>query len=333
MMQLKKTGFHPFLRVMGISLVVILIVRESAFADLNKLAAAKKAIIDLKTATLVHDEAGLSASYQAIAELGTNAIPEIREALQAAEPRVRASLIQSLIGIGDKAATDILLETAFKDTVPQVAQLAANCIDNRQIPRALTEAEVKAALDHLKGESTPTGVIWARLLAGAPHLDPATVQKITETICDRFVSEITTPLKVRLYESGYISGDVHWLNQFLIAFASLDSGGSIPVLKERRADVTDPNVRKWLMIALGMSRDPNVGDELRALVENDNEDVSLRAIALRAYAQSTHIKAIPLLEKFLNDKTPGPKPNSPPLAIVSQGELFKLRNDVKRPAK
>jgi hypothetical protein len=75
-----------------------------------------------------------------------------------------------------------------------------------------------------------------------------------------------------------------------------------------------------------MSADETAGDELRKLVETKSVDVSTRALGLRAYGHALKENAIPLLQVYTTDATPGPDPKAPPLGLVAGDMISMIRN-------
>jgi hypothetical protein len=98
----------------------------------------------------------------------------------------------------------------------------------------------------------------------------------------------------------------------------------VPVLRQEMAKENEPRLKLWLTIAAGMSGDETVAQNLHKVIASESEDSSLRAIALRAYGHSLKDKAIPLLEQYIWDITPGPNRRSPPLSTVARSELARL---------
>lgn len=85
----------------------------------------------------------------------------------------------------------------------------------------------------------------------------------------------------------------------------------------------NPHLRKWLALALGMVGVDTVAGELKEIIAS-NDNSSVRAIALRAYAMALGGRSIPLLENYANDETPGPNPRHPPIRVVARDELRRL---------
>lgn len=87
------------------------------------------------------------------------------------------------------------------------------------------------------------------------------------------------------------------------------------------------------MIAAGMLGDESVVEQVRGIVESE-PDVSMRALALRAYAWTAKQKAIPFLRQFANDQTTGGTDCHGrlfPLQIVARDELAELEPKTPRP--
>ncbi len=86
-----------------------------------------------------------------------------------------------------------------------------------------------------------------------------------------------------------------------------------------------------------MCRDESAAEELRQFVLASEEDVSERALAVRAYALAAGTNAIPLLESLIENNeigyVPGHPPSEPgvrlmtrPLQIVAKDELAGLKH-------
>ncbi len=85
--------------------------------------------------------------------------------------------------------------------------------------------------------------------------------------------------------------------------------------------------RRWLLVCLAYGGDRIHLEVLERTVEDSEEDSSIRAVALRGYARATQVDAIPLLQKYEHDTTPGPDPRRSPLKVVAHDELYDLRGE------
>jgi len=283
----------------------------------------------LGAATRNQQEIERNSVVEQLRELGTNALPVILEEMKTAEVPLRINLVHVVRGIGGDESTQALLQIALNDPDSEVSRLATSSIDNRVIRRRLTAEEWATLKQRIKTGSSGEAQTWAYILAHSSLIhDP----QIVESIIERFMEDVQNPSldASRPHLGSYITGKAKALNSYLRAFFFMDSALAIPALKRRMTTAADPKALKWLTIALGMAGDENQEQDLQKIVEDVEEDVSVRAEALRAYTRATKARAIPLLESLLKDKTPGPDPLRPPLALVARGELYWLRNPEKR---
>jgi HEAT repeat protein len=172
----------------------------------------------------------------------------------------------------------------------------------------------------------------ARVLAKCINL-PADVR--VGAVLPRFVQAVVSPVPVEPVRYVYVSPRVYALNQFLLAFSYIGEPAVAP-LQAQRAGATDPELRKWLILALGMAGEAGVAGELEEVVRND-PDRYVRCTAVRAYARSAGVGAISLLRSLLTDETEseyGRDPLGNPyrlIAGVARDELSRLELGGVRP--
>ena len=286
-------------------------------------------IENLGATTRNQQEIERNSVIEQLRELGTNALPVILEEMKTAEVPLRINLVHVVRGIGGDESTQALLQIALNDPDSEVSRRATSSIDNRVIRRQLTAEEWATLKQRIKTGSSGEAQTWAYILAHSSLIhDP----QIVESIIERFMEDVQNPSldASRPHLGSYITGKAKALNSYLRAFFFMDSALAIPALKSRMTTAADEKALKWLTIASGMAGDESHAPALQKIVEDGGEDISLRAEALRAYARAAKAAAIPLLERLLDDKTAGPDPLRPPLAVVSRSELHGLRNPEKR---
>jgi HEAT repeat protein len=283
----------------------------------------------LHIATRDSQEAKRNSVIEQLREEGTNALPVIYEAMKTADVPLRMNLVHVVRRMHADESTEALLRIALEDPSPEVSRMAVTCIDNRIIRRPLTLSEWATVTERIRTRTSAEAKVWAYILA---HSGIITDPQVVEAILRRFLEDVKDPsLDVSGPHLGsYILGKAQALNSYLRAFYFMDSALAIPALKRAFATTTDESTRKWLTIALGMAGDESQSWALLDIVENTDDDSSIRAEALRAYARAAKAQAIPVLEGFLADRTPGPDPVRPPLAVVARSELYWLRNPEKR---
>jgi hypothetical protein len=193
---------------------------------------------------------------------------------------------------------------------------------NRIIDFPLTETQIRSLTERIDHPSGLIAADWGYVLARARHVDS---ERIITPVVERFkraIREGKGPLPY--YRGSYLDDDAYFLNGFTRVFPFLRQDIATPVLKREIGEAQDARARLWLMIAAGMNGDEGVGEELLRVVDAENENSSVRALALRAYARAVREKAIPLLQRYQGDKTPGPNPRRPPLDLVARDELSRL---------
>lgn len=261
---------------------------------------------------------------RALAKAGTNAIPVISAVIGTGDKEFRLRLVRALGGIGADEATKLLLERFLTDPDARVSLDALSRLQNRTIRTPVPHAQVTNLLARVGTEDIHIAGPIAGVLSKTQGLDES---EVAASVVGRFAREITeSPLadEGMSLHGAYLSRRAIALNQFVLAIANLNPVAVRPQLAEKLRIASDDVAKKWLWIALGISRDSSVETELLAIVRDEGEDVSLRALALRAYARAMGKQAVPVLKSYLTDKTPGADPRTRPMHIVAHDELARL---------
>jgi hypothetical protein len=248
---------------------------------------------------------------------GTNALTAINAALAEANPKVRMSLIGALAGIQGDTAAEALLKIAIDDEDTAVANFAAGSLEKRLIPRALASNELANVIARMRNCDPFTAVRWASLLARVRDAQPSDAALRIGAIVDRYEAETTNAASFRA-SGSYLSSQAFKLNAFLMVMPHMDASNAVSIVKRHHAQTVDPTVRKWLLFARGMCRDQTVIEELRQFVSDSEEDVSERALALKAYALAAGTNAIPFLESLIENTEVGYVPGHPPSELGDQ---------------
>lgn len=295
--------------------------------------ASQRTINRLAEAVRAGREVQLQSIIKELQGRGLAAVPAIRSALRTEPRTVRSHLVFTLGGIAGDAATHTLFDTALNDPDPNVARNALSRIGERRIRRPLLPDERETIVRRIRTGSSGEARTWAYTMAHSGLVDS---EEIAEVIVERFVKDVRNPpaeakeMPYRMSHGMYVSREASVLNNYLRAFHFANSQALVPVLRRYQAAATDDKPSKWLVIARGMAGESDVKEEVLEIVQNTNEDSSMRAVALRAYVRAAMEEAIPVLESLLNDRSPGPDPLRPPVAVVASDQLFWLRNPEKR---
>lgn len=288
-------------------------------------------IEDLRVAAANDDEPrGVDARRQ-LSGLGETAIPAIRAALAKSQGILRLELMAAVGGMDGDAATSYLLELATTDPDERVRAGALGYLSvPRTIQRPVT-AEEKAALFAMVSEDS--------LMAGSAALVVASCVSIpaeerARVVVSRFVREtMAAPLPADvLYPGITVSADVFRLLRFVVALEKIESpSDALAVLEEESSRLTaDEGAGKWLLIAQGFLESRAAAAPLLNLVETET-DLSLKAVALRAYARSAKHDAIPVLERYREEREAYLPPrhlglgSRDPLYNAAIGELARLK--------
>jgi hypothetical protein len=331
-------------------LIIVFIASVSAFATKS----ARAAVVTATTTNQVTVEemsalaSGMAQAIEAddfeTAELkkaqllsqGSTALPAIQEALRSEIPKVRMSLLELLSGMPGEVGAEELLKCAVNDLDSDVASVAAGMLEKRPIPRALSSNELGRAIMMLGSSDSTKAALWASLLARSRDAQPSDAQIRMTAIIDRFEIEILSG-QSSPKNRGYLSPTAMRLNAFLIALPHIAPKDSLPIVQGRYSKVSDHAVkRKWFLFARGMCRDQSVIEELREFIVNSQEDMSERAVAVKAYAVAAGTNAIPFLESLIGNGEVGQVPGHPPsetgsriltrpMQIVAKDELAGLK--------
>lgn len=272
---------------------------------------------------------------------GTNVVAAIRDAIDDPDSTGKMTLVGALFHIRGDAASDALLTLAVNDVDADVASVAAGMLDKRSIPRALSSEELARGVARMQDAKTRQGAWWASLLARVRDAQPSDAEIRTGAILDRFEAESALSPTNFVVGGDYLSADAMRLNAYLLTFPHLPSDTSVPMVKGRYDQAANPRVKKWLLLARGMCGEETAGRDLRQFALDTEQDVSERALALRAYMMAVGTNAVPLLERFLDDyevgHIPGLPPDEPgtinvayPLRVIARGELHWLKNPEQR---
>lgn len=259
---------------------------------------------------------------KALRGYGKDSIPAIKDGLKESENILFGlTLIQTLAGIKDDEAKKLLLEVGCQNVQSQVSRLALSGLMDTPINFPLSKEQFDFLIQQIK---------TAHLLksGGASRILTKCKFNITEELCDtiieRFKQEVISPTNLGPMHGSYLSPWVCALNQFLMSFSHLGGTAVKPLTKQLQQD--NKEVVKWIYLALGMTGDKSVAEQIKQVVEKD-PDRYIRAVAVRSYARSAGLDAIPLLETLTKDKTESEYDRLPdgtpvyPIQLVAQDEL------------
>ncbi len=290
-------------------------------------------IEELRAADVTGDEERRHRSVRRLSELADVAIPAIRTAMSNSQGIVRMELLCAIGGMDGDEAASALLEVAMAASDEGVQTVALNFLANRPIKRPLIAGE-KAALVELVSQSSALRAATASLvLAKCTAISGEERARVIVPRFLRAVSEPSQPLMGGGMGSS-LSAEASELTQFVLALEAIQSPNSVlERLKEGSLTYSNEKARKWSLVAQGFMGSSEVAAELQELVEKES-DLSLQALTLRAYARSAKYDAIPLLERYLEERTSS-KPARPvmlhtsgdPLEDAARGELFRLRRE------
>jgi hypothetical protein len=219
-------------------------------------------------------------------------------------------------------------DTALYDPDQGVVQTALNVFGNRAIPRELSVEEFIWIQSRVATAPSGEATAWAYALANSGL---ATNALIISVIAERYVADVRSPPPKAGNVGGggaYLKGEAFFYTQWLRVFRLADQALSRRILNVLYRRTTEPRVRFWLDLARGVTGDEEVGERLLKVVEDEGLDVSLRAVALRAYAGAMKGAAVPVLEKFKAERgqaTANCQGSVFPMAVVAQSELYRLR--------
>lgn len=252
---------------------------------------------------------------------------EVIQASLTAQNRFQAILVGVLISMAGDASTKILLDLVLQDPNGNLGALCMQGLENRPVNHPLTERQLQILMGRVQNADVIQAGMVARLLARCNSND-AVIR--ARPIIARFKKEIANPGAARPPAGSYLSAQTYALNQFLLAFSSLKDARVGNLLAQEIAAPGEANTLKWLTIAKGFTGDDSVAANLQTIAQQD-KDLSIRAVALRAYARAAKEKAIPFLMTFVDDKNVAGEDSHGklyPLQIVSQGEITMLKNKI-----
>jgi HEAT repeat protein len=287
---------------------------------------AKDFLTSLSNALILADWPRAEAAKKNLQAMGPEVIPQLMFCIKHGEGSrgYRSSLVDVIAKVGvQQESTSALVELGLTVADTNIAHRAAAWLGNRVIDCEIPDDYISPIIAQIAGSNAIVAARWAYLAARATRLDAS-----------RIVLPLIERLKRAVLESekqsdepasdSYLSARVRRLNGFVRVFQFVSSSVSIPALRSEVERSQDGPVRLWLTIALGMTGDETAGPELLELVESAKEDSSTRAVALRAYGHALGQKSLPVLERYKADKTPGPKPTSPPISVVARSTLAEL---------
>lgn len=261
----------------------------------------------------------------AVRQLGPEAIPLLREriAQEGVSRSVKINLFETLRQIPGEITTDTMLDLTLDNSDPELVRMAEAAIPRQYVlSRKLSDKEQAVLIARIRSDR---GVAekWAVILAHAEHIDQT---QVLHAFVDRFAQAIDTNMEGRgtAQRGSYLSREGFEMGEFLWVFPSFDAAKSLPLLEDATGRAKDEEARRWWFMARGMSGDMEVSGELGAIVKSHAEDVSIRALALRAYAYALNDEAVPFLHAYVRDKTPGPSSFGAPLEIVAREQLARI---------
>ena len=273
---------------------------------------------------------GMSKSAKEIAVSGPSARAEIYPLIRdtSVPSSVRIALLKGLQYAKGDDAHLFLLEIACNVTELSEAAmraLAGNAQLIQRITVVPTDAQLKQFIT-LVNEGPYNEAVTAAPVLGA--LQGAPLEQRLDPVRRWFLRLCTSPP----VGAGSIFREAH-LKGAVTVFASFGESARVPLRKALDTATGDELTRKWLLLALGHAGDPLVAGEVRALVNNTAENVSLRSAAVSAYTASAGEGALPDLELWSKDLTKVVddmhKQETFPIAETAQFDLTRLRAKIK----
>lgn len=191
----------------------------------------------------------------------------------------------------------IIWDAALYDPDERVRQTALNLFGNRVIPRELSVEELIWIESRIAAARSAEAMSWAYVLANSGF---ATNALLIGIVTERYVDDIRTPpSNVSGWGFGsYLKGEALFYSRWLRVFRLADRATSLRRLRVEYRRATEPRVQFWLDLARGMAGDAEVGERLLNVVEDERVDISVRAVALRAYGSAMEGEAVPVMERF-----------------------------------
>lgn len=306
---------------------LFLCVQRGAFcqSDSSKESDGKEMVARLRLALEKNDMDQVSKLGDDLQAIGNMALPAIREALPKCDETEAVHLVGVLTGIGGSEATQFLVQLVCQPSNQKVASQALHVIGNRPIDFALTADQLECLAGVISKADILKAAAVSRVLSRCERNDR---KQVIRPILERFIKEIGTPTELAPMHGAYTSPRVYVLNLFLLAFSNL-GGEAVRDLETALDKAATPDIRKWLVLALGMCGNSSKGEEIRRLVEND-PDIYFRSVAVRAYARSIGEKAVPVLKVLLNDTAESEYDRLPdgtpvyPIRLAARDELARL---------
>jgi len=258
---------------------------------------------------------------QKIISCGKEAIPAIKENLSSTNELAKVHLVRILSLIPGNETTQILVQLACEESDTKIANEALSSIGNRPIDLSLSTAQIDFLTRKIDKANSIHAASAANILSKSKMDDKGA---LTAPIVTRFRREIEGASNDMAQVPGsYVSPRVFRLNQYLRVFPNLGTNG-IGQLKLLVDNEKNDDVKKWLILALGMCGDSTVAEAIRDIVQNDS-DPYIQCVSIPAYARSAKEAAIPVLEPLLKDnfkseydKLPGGKPVYPIRSMAKQ---------------
>jgi hypothetical protein len=281
-------------------------------------------VAQLQTAVTAASAQDIERLTSTLTQLGDSSLPAIEEGLARGDEGLSVHLLAVLGGVPGDGATSLLVGFVGNNPSSALALVAISRLENRELRRALSPQELAALDTIVRNGSVLDAGRAARVLA---HCGQASVNIRLAPLLARFEEEVVSPTAVQAVQISYLSPRVYALNQFLLAFSYLGRSAT-PTLLQERESTADAELRKWLLLAIGMTGGNELSDELEQLLRNET-DRYVRWAAVHAYARAQEFAAMPLLRTLLTDGTQSEYADcsgSPILLIrnAAQDELFRL---------
>ena len=236
--------------------------------------------------------------------LGRISVSPIKKAIDTVKDiNHRRFLVFCLTDIDAKEVDELLLSLYFDQKEPNkhaMHVLKRRADKGKLLQVAISEAKLESIINKMATEKVLSAGHTARVLA---ILKQNSIQMRIEPILQRFTAEVDNPtINYAPSNLSYISPRVGCLNLYLYAFDLLGEE-SWPYLRKALSECPKDNqeLRKWLTIALGTASEPSVANDLKSLCLEENEDLNVRYVAIKAYGLSAKNSAIPVLESLTKD--------------------------------
>ena len=252
----------------------------------------------------------LSKSLQGLGEAG---VPAIEVEMKRGSAGMQRALANTLRGIPGERATSLLFDLMCKEAPDYLKWarehdrtgrryygllvVALSDLENRSVARRLSANDLRN-LASLVGDGNPVlAGNAARVLGRCEKVSPAAR---LAPILVRLRREVSSPSRV--IGSGYLSPEVFVRCQLLLAISYIGPPAVGALRRERALPDAGAELRKWLLLALGMAGDGSVQNDLKALVTSE-PDRYVRVLAIHAYSGAAQRDSLPFLESLLGDTT------------------------------